>query len=254
VTDAVLLLLLLMAAMLYTSVGHAGASGYLAAMALVGLAPETMRPAALVLNVFVATLASVRYVCAGRFSWRLFWPLALAAAPMAFVGGAVQLPSPLFRALVGVALLLTAWRLWLTPKTSLLRTLPEEANRPLDEVHPPPLPVAILCGAAIGLVAGLTGTGGGIYLSPLIILCGWASVPTTSGVSVLFILVNSLAGLAGLATKEIVWPPLLPLWIVVVLVGGWIGSELGARRLATPKLRRLLAGVLVIAAMKLVLS
>jgi uncharacterized membrane protein YfcA len=249
VTDAVLLLLLFLAAMLYTSVGHAGASGYLAAMALVGLAPETMRPAALVLNVFVATLASVRYVRAGRFSWRLFWPLALAAAPMAFVGGAVQLPGQWFRALVGVALLLAAWRLWLAPKT-----LPDGETKPVDEVHPPPLPVAIVCGAAIGLVAGLTGTGGGIYLSPIIVLSGWASVRTTAGVSLLFILVNSLAGLAGLATKEIEWPPLLPLWIVVVLVGGWIGSELGARRLATPKLRRLLAVVLVIAALKLLLS
>jgi uncharacterized membrane protein YfcA len=253
VTDAVLLLLLFLAAMLYTSVGHAGASGYLAAMALVGLAPETMRPAALVLNVFVATLASVRYVRAGRFSWRLFWPLALAAAPMAFVGGAVQLPGQWFRALVGVALLLAAWRLTVNP-TPTPTAKPEDGVTALNEVHPPPLPVAILCGAAIGLVAGLTGTGGGIYLSPLIILSGWASVPTTSGVSVLFILVNSLAGLAGLATKEIAWPPLLPLWIVVVLVGGWIGSELGARRLATPKLRRLLAVVLVIAALKLLLS
>lgn len=166
--------------MLYTSVGHAGASGYLAAMALVGLAPETMRPAALVLNVFVATLASVRYLRAGRFSWRLFWPLALAAAPMAFVGGAVQLPSQVFRALVGVALLLAAWRLWLAPKAQS-----ENSPTALDEVHP---------------------------------------------------------------------PPLLPVWIVVVLVGGWIGSELGARRLATPKLRRLLAVVLVIAALKLLLS
>jgi len=249
VTDAVLLLLLFLAAMLYTSVGHAGASGYLAAMALVGLVPETMRPAALVLNVFVATLASVRYLRAGRFSWRLFWPLALAAAPMAFVGGAVRLPSQVFRALVGVALLLAAWRLWLAPTTQ-----PAGETTPRDEVHPPPLPIALAIGAVVGLVAGLTGTGGGIYLSPIIVLSGWASVRTTAGVSVLFILVNSLAGLAGLATKAIEWPPLLPLWIVVVLAGGWIGSELGVRRLATPKLRRLLAVVLVIAALKLLLS
>ena len=248
-TDAVLLLLLFLAAMLYTSVGHAGASGYLAAMALVGLAPETMRPAALVLNVFVATLASVRYVRAGRFSWRLFWPLALAAAPMAFVGGAVQLPSQWFRALVGVALLLAAWRLMLTPKPQL-----DGDVAAVEDVHPPPLPLALLCGAAIGLVAGLTGTGGGIYLSPIIVLSGWASVRTTAGVSVLFILVTSLAGLAGLATKAIEWPPLLPLWIGVVLVGGWIGSELGARRLATPKLWWLLAVVLVVAGLKLLLS
>jgi hypothetical protein len=228
-------------ALLYSSVGHAGASGYIAVMSLAGLAPEEIRPTALVLNVLVASIASVQFGRAGHFSWSLFWPFALLAVPLAFVGGALALPTRAFRVLVGLVLLASAVNL-------LLRPPPDVSD------GPPARPVALAVGGGLGLFAGLTGTGGGIFLTPLLLLLRWARAKTAAAVSALFILVNSLAGLAGnvAATREL--PGLaLPL-AGAVLVGGFAGSWLGSRRLPPLALKRLLAAVLVIAGGKLVLG
>lgn len=238
--DVALILCIFIAAVLYSSVGHGGASAYLAAMALFSVAPETMRPASLTLNIFVATIATVQYARAGCFSWQIFWPFALASIPAAFVGGWLTLPGRAYRIVVGIVLLLAAVRFVWKPVA--------------DSAKPIPTPIALGCGGAIGLLSGLTGTGGGIFLSPLLLVMGWAETKLSSGVSAAFILVNSIAGIIGLMTKPVTFPPMLPYWIVAAIAGGLIGSELGRRRLSNPTLRRLLAVVLVIAGLKLIFT
>jgi hypothetical protein len=239
---SLLALLIFVAALLYSTVGHAGASGYLAAMALFNLAPDVMKPTALVLNLFVATVGTIRFARAGCFDWNLFWPFAALSIPFAFLGGAIQLPANAYKIILGVVLLFAAWRL----------AFKQSARAPAG-LKPVVLPLALVFGALIGLLSGLTGVGGGIFLSPVILLLGWADVRKTAGVSVTFILVNSIAGLLGHWTSvksiphEIVW------WAPAALVGGLIGSELGSRRLTPLTMRRLLAAVLVVAGIKLLL-
>lgn len=229
------------AAILYSSVGHAGASAYLAVMAFLGTPTPMMRPTALVLNLLVATIASIRFSRAGLFSWPLFWPFALGSIPLAFLGGGVVLPGHWYRTLVGLVLWTSAARLWLDLRIP-------------GKTHLPPRIVAVLCGAGIGLLAGLTGTGGGIFLSPLLLFMRWAETRETGGVAAAFILVNSAAGLAGHPASLAHVPPQLPLWATAAVVGGIIGSELGSRRLGTPTFRRVLGVVLIVAGAKLVFS
>jgi uncharacterized membrane protein YfcA len=238
--DVALIACIFAAAVLYSSVGHAGASGYLAAMALFGIAPESMRPAALVLNILVAAIATFQYYRAGCFVWPIFWPFALASVPLAFLGGALALPGAIYKRAVGLVLLFAAYR--------LLRGSSVEVRRRI------PLPVGLGCGAGIGLLSGLTGTGGGIFLSPLLLFMGWAQMKESAGVSAAFILVNSIAGILGLLTKPVILPTTLPYWAVAAIVGGLVGSKLGRRRLSNRTLRSLLALVLVIAAGKLMLG
>lgn len=229
------------AALLYSSVGHAGASAYLAAMALMGVAPATMRPTALVLNLFVSTIVIVRFARAGHVPWRNLLPLAAGSVPMAFVGGSIDLPGEVYRPLVAVVLLAGAWRL-ATARTELD-----------DGEHSGvPLLAGLAVGAAIGLLAGLTGTGGGIFLTPLLVLAAWTGTRDAAGLSGAFILVNSVAGLAGLLTGGVDLPPAIPLWVAAVAAGGLVGSWLGAARFSILNLRRALAFVLVLAAAKLV--
>ncbi len=241
---ALLCLLIFAAALLYSSVGHAGASGYLAAMALCGIAPALMKPSALVLNVLVATIATVQFYRAGRFSFALLWPFAVASVPFAFLGGALTLPGTYYKPAVGLVLLFAAYRLVSGPREV-------DAN---PEAKPVPLPSALVSGAGIGLLSGLTGTGGGIFLSPLLLFMGWAETKESAGVSAAFILVNSIAGLAGLLTGFVTLPGTVPLWGAAAVGGGLIGSSLGSRYLASITLKRLLAAVLVVAGVKLILT
>lgn len=244
---AILAAAFFLVALLYSSVGHAGASGYLATMALLSVAPDVMRPTALVLNVLVASIATVRFYRAGCFSWRAFWPFAVTSIPCAFLGGTLTLPSPLYKAIVGAILLVAAAKL----ARDTMR-LPAEASADRSPRVRVPLGPALACGAMLGLLAGLTGTGGGIFLSPLLLLLGWADTRTTSGVSAPFILANSIAGLAGTFASLRALPSALPWWCAAVVTGGLLGAELGAKRLGTQWLRRLLCVVLVIAALKLI--
>jgi uncharacterized membrane protein YfcA len=246
-SDAELILggLIFIAATLYSAVGHAGASGYLAAMALFGLAPEAMRPAALALNILVAALGVYRYTKAGQNDWKLLVPFAITSVPAAFIGGLVEVPAALYRPLVGAVLLYSAVRFAWTAKKSEAADL---------AVHRPPLWAALACGAALGLLAGLTGTGGGIFLSPLLLFMGWAATRMVSGVAASFILVNSASGLAGTTFSIGSLPAALPLWAVAALAGGLIGTQLGTRALPVPGIRYVLALVLVIAGGKMILS
>lgn len=239
--DLCLPLVIALIAVLYGSVGHAGASGYLAVLALAGVAPLSLKPTALVLNLVVASIASIAFARAGWLRWRLLAPFLLASIPCAFVGGMVRLPTAAYRPLLALALAFAAWRLW-----SAIR--PQDAD---ETVTPPAWPVALGWGGAIGLTSGLIGVGGGIFLSPVIMLAGWAGPRTTAATSAAFILANSAAGLLG---HGVVWgslPAEVPLWAGCALGGGLIGARLGAARLPPLVLRRVLAGVLALAAVKL---
>lgn len=230
----------LVAAILYSSVGHAGASGYLAAMSFLAMPTPMMRPTALVLNLLVASIATWRFRRAGLFSWSLFWPFALGSIPLAFIGGSITLPGHWYRTLVGLVLWTAAARLWLDLKA--------------DAPQAPRVAVAVATGAGIGFLAGLTGTGGGIFLSPILLFMGWAATRESGGVAAAFILVNSLAGLAGNPGSLEHLPAQMPLWAAAAVVGGLIGSELGSRRLGTPVFRKLLGIVLLVAGAKLIFS
>lgn len=231
-----------LAAFLYSSVGHGGASAYLAVLALVGTAPAVMRPTALLLNVLVAGIGTVQFARRGHLRWRLAAPFVVAGIPMAYLGGRAAIPADAYRPLLGAVLLLAAARFL------LVRHAPDAARAT-------PRPgVALLVGGGLGLLAGLSGVGGGIFLSPLLLLLGWADLRTTAATSALFIVVNSLAGLAGFvhaggALPGTAWP-----WLAAAAVGGAAGSRLGSGPLDRRALRALLAAVLAVAGAKLLLG
>jgi len=232
---------LFLVAVLYSSVGHAGASGYIAVLTLCGLGIETVRPTALALNVLVATIATVQWCRAGHFSWSLFWPFAVLSAPAAFLGGWLKLPADVLKILVGLVLWFSACRLFFRKND------PSEAKRPSKIA-------SVASGAGIGFLAGLTGTGGGIFLTPLLLFCGWAKAKEAAAASAPFILLNSISGLAGYAGSgqslpNFAWPLAL-----VVAAGGLIGSSLGSRHLAVRAISIILAAVLIVAGAKLVLG
>lgn len=235
---------MLVAAFLYAAVGHGGASAYIAAMAFAGVAPAEMRPIALILNVLVASLATWKFWRAGHFRWELFWPFAAVSIPFAYLGGAITLPGTAYKVLVGVVLLYAGWQLWWSARRG-------EELRALRRL---PVLLAMAIGAVLGVLSGLTGVGGGIFLSPILLLFGWAGTKQTSAVAAPFILVNSLAALAAGFVRNPTPPPDYAWWLMAaVLIGGWAGAEYGSRRFANPLIRQVLAVVLGIAGGKMVL-
>jgi len=235
-----LIVCIFVAALLYSSVGHGGGSGYLAMMALFGVAPESMRPAALSLNVLVASIGFVRFYRAGAFSWSHFWPFAVASVPCAYFGSTRTLPTEWFKVVVGVVLLFAAYRLFVKSAS--------DVSRPI------PVFVALAWGAGIGLLSGLTGVGGGVFLSPLLLFMNWTTTKQSCGIAAAFILVNSIAGILGLLSKGASFPAELPYWVIAAVAGGIVGAELGSQRLANSTLRKLLAALLVVAGLKMVLD
>ncbi len=227
-------------ALLYASVGHGGASGYLAVMALLGVEAVLLRPTALGLNVLVSALGTIAFFKAGHFRGKLFWPLALSAIPFAYLGGSLNIHEALFRKILGVALAIALLRLFM-PKAEA-----EDTKRP-------PLWQMLLAGALMGFVSGLIGVGGGIFLTPLVIFLGWGPTKTAAAISAPFILLNSLAGLAGLRPGLDTFHPLFPWLAVAVLVGGLIGCSWGSHKALSRQIRIALALVLSLAAFKLFL-
>jgi uncharacterized membrane protein YfcA len=212
-------------------------------MALAGVAPQEMRPIALVLNIVVSALGTYKFHRAGHFRWRLLWPFAVTSIPAAYAGGAITLPGHAYRTVVGVVLVYAAWQLWRSAR----------AGEEMREVKEPLLGIAMPVGAGLGFLSGLTGVGGGIFLSPLLLIAGWAGTKQTSAVAAPFILVNSIAGLAGTFMAKSIGLP-MHTWLLVggVVVGGWFGAEYGSRRFANPVIRRVLAVVLAVAGAKMV--
>jgi uncharacterized membrane protein YfcA len=235
------LALIVLAAALYSSVGHGGASGYLAVMALAGLSPAFMKPAALGMNIVVAGYVFFRLWRAGHFDGRLFAPFAIASIPLAALGGAWTLHDYWYRGLVGAALLVAAARLFMETRDTEPRGRPNVV-------------LAMAIGAVLGLLSGLTGVGGGIFLSPVLLFLGWTSMRQNAAMAAAFILVNSIAGLAGHLGAGKPWPADIPYFMIAALAGGLIGAELAVRRLAPVTLKKLLGVVLVIAGAKMFLS
>ncbi len=228
-------------AVLFSSVGHAGASGYIAVMSLLSLAPAVIRPTALALNILVSAIAAWQFYRAGHFSWARLWPFVVLAVPCAFVGGAIVLPTAGFKILLGAALLYSAVRL----------LVQAASDKPTTE---PPRAAALLAGALIGLLSGLTGTGGGIFLTPLLLFMGWARPKQAAAVSAVFILLNSVAGLAGNVASTQMLPSFIAPLLVAAGVGGALGSYLGSRKFESSGIKRFLAAVLFIAGAKLLLT
>jgi len=240
-SPALLLLAFAAVALLYASVGHGGASGYLVLGALMGLGQTEMRLPALLMNLVVSGIAFAQFHRSGHFRWTVFWPFALTSIPMAWLGSTMVLDPYVFECLLAVALLLAAAR--------LLGVLGPGAV----DARPVVLPIALLLGAIVGLVSGLIGIGGGIFLSPLLILLRWSSAHTAAAVSALFILVNSAAGAVGAGMRGETVPHEAWYWMAAAAVGALAGAWTGAQRLGPVWLQRVLGGVLMLACLKLIM-
>jgi uncharacterized membrane protein YfcA len=237
-----IILAIFVVAVLYSSVGHGGASGYLAVMALFPflIEPSFTKPTAFILNVFVASIGTWQFYRAGYFSWRIFLPFALASIPLSFVGGMIALPTPIYKVILGVVLILAALRLaW-------------KLSAAGGDIKAVPIWIALIIGGIIGLLSGLIGVGGGIFLTPVLLLMGWSETKIAAGVSAMFILVNSIAGLAGNPGQMAQLPRQTWLWIAAAVIGGLIGSTLGSKKFSSLTLRRVLAVVLLFAGVKLI--
>jgi len=235
-------ILIFLAALLYATVGHGGASSYLAIFALSGrVSPEEMRASALVLNLFVSLLSFIGYRRKNHFNVRTFGLLIITSVPAAFLGGMLSIPGDLYKTILGVLLLLIVLRL-----TGMI-------GKDKPNLRTMPLAGGLVAGALLGFVSGVIGIGGGIILSPLILLLGWAPIKTTAGVSAAFIFVNSVAGLSGLFySNQLHLHADIPWWIAIVVVGGFTGSLLGSRLFSPEYVKHALALVLTVAGVKLI--
>lgn len=236
----IILFLLLAVAFFYSAVGHGGASGYIAVLSIMGVNASLIKPSALVLNILVAGISFYHYYRSGYFNWKLFWPFALFSVPMAYLGAFVQLAPVVYKQLLGVCLVL-----------AVLRLLGVFNKSKEVEIKPLPIPWALLIGALLGLLSGTIGIGGGIILSPLLLIFNWTNFKQTAATSALFIVVNSIAGLFGLMKQGIPFSTDIVLWLIVALAGGFAGAYWGSKRAENKLLKNVLAAVLVVAALKL---
>ncbi len=234
-----LLILLLLVAFLYASVGHGGASGYLALMSLFAFPVTFMKPMALVLNILVSAISFYFYYREKKFEWKLFYPFAITSIPFSFLGGIITIETHIYKVILATVLLFAVAR--------LLGLFGKQKG----ELKPINLPLALFIGAVIGFLSGLIGIGGGIILSPVLLLLGWADIKKSAAVSALFIFVNSVSGLLGFVSKGGTLPISSVSLIAVVLVGGILGGYFGSKKMNTLVLRNVLALVLLIAIFKL---
>jgi len=234
--------LLFIVAFLYASVGHGGASGYLALMAIFSMAPEVMKPTALLLNLFVSLTAFVQYYRGGHFKWSIFWPLALASVPFAFLGGMVQMDASVYKKILGFLLLLPVLRFLFKP------------NVKEEDLKSSGILLSLVVGAVIGLLSGLIGIGGGIILSPILLLLMWTNQKQTAAISAMFIFVNSLSGLLGQLTTGVTFSGNMIYFVIIAFAGGLGGAYLGSIRFNQNILKYSLAIVLLVASFKLVFT
>lgn len=235
-------ILLFLVAFLYASVGHGGASGYLALMALFAFSPEIMRPTALILNVFVSLMAFFQYYRIVDFNWKIFIIIALASVPAAYVGGSIEMDPALYKRILGIILIV--------PIIKFLGINPKE-KQTKNEIS---WSLVLVIGGVIGFLSGLIGIGGGILLTPVILLLGWMRMKEAAAVSAIFITVNSIAGLLGQASLGLNMDIQMLVLVAIALAGGTLGSFLGAKYFSGNFLKKLLAFVLIIAALKLLLT
>jgi uncharacterized protein len=234
--------LLFLVAFLYASVGHGGASGYLALMALFSITPEVMKPTALLLNLFVSLTSFIQFYRGGHFKWKIFLPLAIASVPFAFVGGLIVIDSFIYKKLLGLLLLIPITRFLFFP------------NIPVTKLKKSNNILSLVIGGAIGFLSGLIGIGGGIILSPILLLLKWTDQKQTAAISALFIFVNSLSGLAGQFTKGIHFSPDMYAYVGIAFAGGLCGAYFGSLKFNQNILKYVLAVVLMLAAYKLLFT
>jgi len=234
--------LLFLVAFLYSSVGHGGASGYLALMAIYGVTPEVMKPTALLLNLFVAGTSFIQYYRGKHFNWKIFLPLALASIPLAFIGGTMSIDSYVYKKILGALLLFPVVRFL------FLKEDKSAEQKPSNTI------LSIFIGAAIGLLSGLIGIGGGIILSPILILLHWTNQKQTAAISALFIFVNSVGGLAGQFSKGIHFSPSMYIYVAIAFIGGLAGAYFGSLKFSQDWLKKILAVVLLLASYKLLFT
>lgn len=235
-------IILFVVAFLYASVGHGGASGYLALMALYGVAPQEMKPTALFLNLFVSLTSFIQYYRGKHFKKDIFIPIALASIPFAFLGGMLSIDDHLYKTILGILLLLPIIRFF------FFKQVPD------DRLVAPVKWISVLLGAIIGLLSGMIGIGGGIILSPILILLLWTNQKQTAAISAAFIFVNSLAGLGGMLTQGISLSSNMILYIVIAFSGGLLGAYMGSKKFNQEVLKYILATVLLMAAYKLLFT
>jgi uncharacterized protein len=229
-------------ALLFAAVGQAGATGYLAVMGWAGMDPPIMRPVALALNVTVALIGTLQFARAGKLSWRTFYPFGILGFPFSFLGGLLALPHHLYFPLVGVLLALASVQLGRS-------AIGGDIAAPRTEAEPPFF-LALVAGAFVGFVSGLTGTGGGVFLAPILFLTGWVPPARAAAVTAAYNLLNSAAALLGIASAAPALPHDLPVWLLAVALGGGLGSFVAARHLPERALRAVLALVLAASAAK----
>jgi uncharacterized membrane protein YfcA len=234
--------LLFLVAFLYASVGHGGASGYLALMALFGVAATVMKPTALLLNLFVSLTSFIQFYRGGHFRWKVFWPFALASIPLAYIGGLVMVDAVVYKKILGVLLLIPIIRFFFFSNTKAIQ---QKENS---------IGISILIGGLIGFLSGLIGIGGGILLSPILLLLKWTDQKQTAAISALFIFVNSLSGLAGMLTQGVEFTTDMYIYVIVAFIGGLGGAYFGSLKFRQSILRNVLATVLVLAVYKLLFT
>jgi uncharacterized protein len=233
--------LIFLVAMLYSSVGHGGASGYLAVMSLLGVSTVFMRSSSLTLNLFVSGISFYQFYRNGFFRWNLFYPFAISSIPMAYLGATILLNSTWYNMILGVFLIIAALRL-----TGLFD------RKASDNIKEPKITTGIIIGAILGFFSGMIGIGGGIILSPLILIFGWGNVKETAAVSALFIFVNSISGLLGLGFGNLNLGSQFTWWVLAAVAGGLVGSFWGSRFAKNLVLKNVLAFVIFFAAIKLI--
>lgn len=238
--ETLLIVLIAVVAFAYAMVGHGGASGYLALMGIAGIAPDLMKPTALLLNLCVSGIAFAQFARAGHFRWRSFWPFAVLSIPCAFIGAGVTLEELVYKWILAACIIVAGLRLL------------GFFSRTTTVVHEAPLLAAIPIGAGIGLLSGMLGIGGGVLLSPALLLFAWADAKTAAATSALFILVNSAAGLVKLTSLDVAFTHDMFIWVAVAIIGGVLGSWIGARKAPEPRLRQALGIVLLLASVKLI--
>ena len=236
--------LIFLGAILYSSVGHGGASSYIVIMAIMGTPIASIKPIGLVLNIIVSSVAGYRFIKNKLFSLKVFFPVAIGSVPAAFLGGYIHLPSEAYRSLVGIILIFAGLQFLF----NIFKYFKKKSNRPVNFL------MGIFAGIIIGFVSGLTGTGGGIFLSPLIVFLGWTSVKGASGTAAAFILFNSVAGLLGNITSVHLIPDTIFLYAFAVLVGVFIGTQLGIKIFNESFMKKTLGLVLLIAGLKFIVS
>jgi uncharacterized membrane protein YfcA len=234
--------LLFLVAFLYASVGHGGASGYLALMALFSITPAVMKPTALLLNLFVSLTSFIQFYRGGHFKWKVFWPFALASIPLSFIGGLVVVDGNIYKKILGLLLIIPIIRFYFF------------TNSKVDAKKENNVGLSLVIGGSIGFLSGLIGIGGGILLSPLLLLLKWTDQKQTAAVSALFIFVNSISGLSGQLTKGIQFTTDMYAYVVIAFIGGLCGAYFGALKFRQVILKNVLATVLVLAVYKLLFT